>query len=82
MKRQNEETGARYPMAYTTGKGEVATIRKPCKRSCVEGQGPQTMGYCQQPALPLLAVGPWTANHPPAPVPGASAPREGKLVRP
>jgi hypothetical protein len=38
-KRQDEETGAQYPVTYTTGNGELATIHKPCMRSCVAGQG-------------------------------------------
>jgi hypothetical protein len=77
MKGQDEETDARYPAAYTTGKGEAVTVRKACTISCVADQRLQAMGYCKHPALPSLAAGPGPANHPPAPVPGASALGEG-----
>jgi hypothetical protein len=39
MKRRDEETGARYPTTYTTGKAKAVTIRKLCTRSCVACQG-------------------------------------------
>jgi hypothetical protein len=40
-------TDARYFATYTIGKGEAMDVCKPCRRSCVEGQGPRTTYYHQ-----------------------------------